>query len=358
MADEVIELIDADPRVFDSSSGPRRARIPAPRPVPRMRRRMIAVAVAAATALATWAILDAKPWAGEGPVLRLDDSHPTASQLTSQLILDLPTDQVQATTVHQQALPASRDLTAGGTVGYFFGDARATFNAADGSDRWFGWYATPVGSGAQPDLGTTTGTVAGAPASVRDSDGGIGIVQGVWGPVDGYMFTGAASNVTKNEFLAIADELRVQHGKAVVLHRVALGTLHPISRFADYFEIVNMIQRTRQNGLHLEGVVGVYYRKGASIVSMPANRSALDTVPFALSTAGDKPEVTTVRGQRALGFLPAGTRSAIESPTVIWWESGRLLIVSGGFDLKSTITLANSAHQATTSEWTAVSAVN
>jgi hypothetical protein len=353
VADELIELMDADPDVFGRSSS---GRVPAPYTPSTSRRRLIAGLVAVAAGGATYALFDDPPWADGGPQRTYRDTHPTTSTLSEQLVLDIPVNQVRATTLHTQALPASRNLLASGAVGYFFGAPGSTFDTTDGKDRWMGFYSMPTAAAQTPQVGKQTDTIAGAPASLQTGDNGL--TQVVWGPVEGSMFTAAAANLSRNEIASLGDQLRVRKNDVVVLNKAGLGTMQPIGRFSDYWTLVNMVQRVQQNGVHLDGVVGVFYNTGASITSMPANRSAIAMVPFVLGTTTSVPEPRRVHGASALGFAKGkGAFNGLPATTVMWWEGGRLVQVSGEGTLDDVAKLAQGAHVASATEWSAVQTV-
>jgi len=354
VADELIELIDADPDAFGRSPG---GRIPTPNSPSTSRRRLLAGFIAAAAAGGVYVLFDEAPWRDhDGPKRTYDDGHPTTSASSEQLLLDIPVSQVRATTLHAQALPASRNLLASGAVGYFFGDASASFDTKDGKDRWIGFYSLPAGAAGAPQVSTPTDTVAGAPATVQTNDNGL--TQMVWGPVEGSMITAAAANLSRNEIVSLAEQLRVQKSTVVLLNKAGLGALRPIGRFSDYWALVNMVHRVQQNGVHLDGVVGVFYNTGASITSMPANRSAVAMATFVLGTAKDEPLARKVHGLPAAAFAKGkGAFNGLPATTVLWWERGRLVQVSGEGTIDDVVKLAEGTHVASAADWSAVQAV-
>jgi hypothetical protein len=180
----------------------------------------------------------------------------------------------------------------------------------------------------------------------------------VWGPVEGSMFTAAAANISRNEIVSLAEQLRVRKSSVVVLNKAGLGKFRPIGRFADYWTLVNLVQRAQQNGVHLDGVVGVFYNTGASITSMPANRTAVAMAAFVLGTTTDQPVARTVHRQPAVVFAKGkGAFNGLPATTVMWWERGRLLQVSGEGTIDDVVKLAEGAHVATAADWSAVQAV-
>jgi len=350
----MIELIETDPDAFGRSPN---GRIPSPSSPSTSRRRLISGFIAVAAGAGVYVLFDEAPWRDhDGPKRTYDDSHPTTSDLSDQLLLDVPVSQVRATTLHTQALPASRNLLASGAKGYFFGDAKATFDTSDGKDRWMGFYALPTGASGAPQVSKQTDTVAGAPAALQQGDNGL--TQMVWGPVEGSMFTAAAANLSRNEIISLAEQVRVQKSAVVVLNKAGLGKLQPVGRFADYWTLVNMVQRVQQNGVHLDGVVGVFYNTGASVTSMPANRSAVAMAAFVLGTASDQPLARKVHGLPAAAFAKGkGAFNGLPATTVMWWERGRLVQVSGEGTVDDVVKLAEGAHVATAADWSAVQAV-
>jgi hypothetical protein len=356
VADELIELIEVDPEVF-GRGGTSRIPTPSNPSSGTTRRNLLAGMVAVGTAVGVSVLFDEAPWRdNDGPTRTYDDSHPTTAALTEQLLLDVPVSQVRATTLHTQALPASRNLLASGAVGYFFGDPKATFDTGDGTDRWMGFYALPTGASGAPKVDAKTDTVAGAPATLQQ--GKNGLTQMVWGPVEGSMFTAAAANISRNEIVSLAEQLRVRKSSVVVLNKAGLGKFRPIGRFADYWTLVNLVQRAQQNGVHLDGVVGVFYNTGASITSMPANRTAVAMAAFVLGTTTDQPVARTVHRQPAVVFAKGkGAFNGLPATTVMWWERGRLLQVSGEGTIDDVVKLAEGAHVATAADWSAVQAV-
>jgi hypothetical protein len=353
VADEMIELIETDPEAFGRAPS---GRIPTPYAPSTTRRKLIAGVVAVAAAGGVVQLFDDPPWGDGGPKRTYDDSHPTTSGLSEQLLLDVPVSQVRATTLHTQALPASRNLLASGAVGYFFGEANASFDTSDGKDRWMGFYSLPAGAAEAPQVGKQTDTIAGAPATITVADNGDSQVS--WGPVEGRMFTAAAANVSRNEIVSLAEQLRVEKNTVVVLNKAGLGKLLPIGRFSDYWALVNMVQRVQQNGVHLDGVVGVFYNTGASITSMPANRSAVAMASFVLGTAEDRPLSRKVHGLAAAAIAKGtGAFNGLPATTVMWWERGRLVQVSGEGTVDDVVKLAEGAHVASTDDWSAVQAV-
>jgi hypothetical protein len=356
VADELIELIESDPGAFGRSPGGG-ASNPSPfSPASASRRRLLAGFLAVAAGGVTYAVFDDPPWADSGPQRTFRDDHPTTSVLSQQLLLDVPVNQVRATTLHTQALPAANNLLASGAVGYFFGEAGATFDTGDGKDRWLGFYAMPSAASGAPQVGKQTDSIAGAPAALQTADNGL--TQVVWGPVEGSMFTAAAANLSRNEIVSLGEQLRVRKDSVVVLNKAGLGTLRPIGRFSDYWTLVNLVQRAQQNGVHLEGVVGVFYNTGASITSMPANRSAIAMVAFVLGTKANAPESRTVHGAPAVAFEKGkGAFNGLPATTVMWWEGGRLVQVSGEGTVDDVAKLAASAHVASATDWSAVQGV-
>lgn len=362
--DELIELIDADPSVFGGSSGrgagdgagwgrgsgrgrddesepdsPRRT-LPW-RPILLCTGAALLVGGVVAT-LAVW-----QPWVDD-PRLVLTDVRAAESELSQQLVLDPAPDDVAGTTLDgvAEGMPWRDD-----SVGYFFTSQDATIEPDDGGDQWFGFFAEPSGGQSAP-LIFGQRQIAGAPAELsNESDGEL--IQLAWGPVDGYTFTAAASNLTEDAAVAIAEQLRVVDDRPVVLDRAALGELMPLGSFGDYTSLIMLSAFSQNTERSLNGLVGVYYGDNdRSVVSTVGNASALDMVPFALH---DEVTEGTVHGERALGFsVIAGAFGGFQVATVVWWEGGRLVFVVARGTIDEAFAVAETVRPATDAEWATV----
>ena len=81
-------------------------------------------------------------------------------------------------------------------------------------------------------------------------------------------------------------------------------------------------------------------------------------VSFVLGTQADSPEPRTVHGLPAVAFAKGkGAFNGIAATTVMWWEGGRLVQVSGEGTIDDVTKSAQSAHVATAADWSAVKAV-
>jgi hypothetical protein len=350
---ELIELIDADPTAFglpasrtvvDSEERPARS--------PRRGRLLVAMAVATVTALLVAGLFTWKPWADD-PRLALPDPPVAAPELSSHLVLDLPVDRVRATTLQDPGSEAGFTPPAG-AVGHFLGGEGARLQTGDGNTvPWFGFFGRPAKS---DDAIFSQGvTVAGAPAEMSEETPGE--VQLAWGPVDGFIFTAVGEHLDQAATLAIAEQLRIQDGQPVLLDRAAAPDLHPIGSYGDFATAATLVQFAQNNNRGTERVTGLYYGyPGQSVVSMEANRSVIDMLPFVLNSTAHE---GTVHGGRALGFTKgAGPFGGFDTSMVFWWEGGRLILVAGGDDLDATFALAEGTRVATDDEWATVMAVD
>ena len=355
---ELIEVIDADPSAFGAIPRPRAVDEPSDLP-PRTDHptsgswRWVAAAavlVAAIIGLFAW-----HPWSGTESLV-LADPRPVDSELTERLVFDSPPSDLRlaslgASTEQDEQTPPIWNSE---SIGYFLGVPDATFDPDDGSDRWFGFYALPADLPNTP-LVFGQRKIAGAPAEVSDESGGS-LVDLAWGPVDGYTFAASASQMTVDEAVAIAEQLRIVRGRPVVVDRSVLGALQPLGAFGNYVTLATLIQFAKNNGRGQDGVVGLYYGfDGHSVVSVPGNAASLDFVRFVMD-----PDVQerTVHGQRAVGFTKgSGPFGGFDTSTVVWWEGGRVVLVAGDGDLSATFDLAESVRPATDQEWKEVVAL-
>jgi hypothetical protein len=344
-----IELIDADPSVF---GGAPRPTTPAPEGEPRPRRpfptRAVLLGGAVCLVLAGLVVglLAWKPWYDD-PRLVLDDTRVRASELSERLLFDPAPSELRGTTEDGEALDGAEAWSAT-SVGYFFTDAGATFDPDDGDDRWFGFYARPVSDPRTPLIFGQT-TIAGAPAEVSDETNGD-LVEMAWGPVEGFTFTAAASNLTVEQATAIAEQLRIEEGKPVLLDDRTLLGLEPLGSFGDYISLMTLSQFTQDNGAGLDRLVGLYYGYDReSVVSIPGRQTALDMVEFVLNHT---PKEGQVHGLPAYGFTKgSGPFGGFDVSTVVWWEGGRLIFVAGAGEVDDVFDLAETVRPATDEEW-------
>jgi hypothetical protein len=178
-----------------------------------------------------------------------------------------------------------------------------------------------------------------------------------WGAVDGFIFTAVGEHLDQAATLAIAELLRIQDGQPVLLDRAAAPDLHPIGSYGDFATAATLVQFAQNNNRGTSRVTGLYYGyPGQSVVSMEANRSVMDMLPFVLNSSAHE---GTVHGAPALGFTKgAGPFGGFDMSMVFWWEGGRLILVAGGDDLDATFALAEGTRVATDDEWTLVMAVD
>jgi hypothetical protein len=183
----------------------------------------------------------------------------------------------------------------------------------------------------------------------------------VWGPIDGLMYSATTSGLTDAESVALAGALRVDGHDVVVDHPGALVGMEPIGSFYDYLTVTTLLRSAQDSGQQDQGVVGVYYGfRTQSVVSTPANESALELVPFILSNRHhrDGDDALTVHGEPAVGFTKgAGPFGAFDITAVVWWEGGRLVMVTSTDVLQPTISLAETVRPASPQEWAAVEGV-
>jgi hypothetical protein len=350
---DLIELIDADPTAFglpapSTEAEPHELRARSPLGG----RRLLALALAAVTALLVAALFAWKPWVDD-PLLALPDPPVTAAQLSSHLVLDLPVERVRATTL-QDPGPEAGFTPPAGAVGHFLGGTGARLQTGDGNTvPWFGFFGRPAKS--DDALFSQGVVVAGAPAEMSEETPGE--VQLAWGPVDGFIFQAVGVHLDQAATLAIAEQLRIRGGQPVLLDRNAADGLHPIGSFGDYTAAATLVQFAQNNNRGTERVTGLYYGyPGQSVVSMEANRSVIDMLPFVLNSTAHE---GTVHGGRALGFTKgAGPFGGFDTSMVFWWEGGRLILVAGGDDLDATFALAEGTRVATDDEWATVMAVD
>lgn len=358
---EPIEVIDADPSAFGPaprSAAPadgrsERERDPeAPDAPPRSWPWISAVAVvlvAAMVALLAWS-----PWSG-GTSLVLTDPRPAESELTERLVFDEPPSELRLAVLGREDGGGndSGPIWNSESIGYFFGAPGATFDPDDGTDRWFGFFALPSDHPSTP-LVFGQREIAGAPAEVSDETEGA-LVDMAWGPVDGYTFTAAGSQMTIDEAVTIAEQLRIVDGRPVVVDDSVLDGMEGLGAFGDYVALATLVQYAQNNGRGVDGLIGLYYGfDGHSVVSVQGNESTLDLVGFVMDPDAEE---RTVHGQRAVGFTKgAGPFGGFDTSTVLWWEGGRVVLVAGDGDLSATFDLAESVRPATDEEWAEVEA--
>jgi hypothetical protein len=357
---ELIEVIDADPAAFGpaprASTRPDHDRTPesverAPRSWPWISAVTLVLA-GVVVALLAWS-----PWSGRTSLV-LADPRATDSELTERLVFDEPPSDLRLAVVGAEVgsgtNAADTPIWNSRSVGYFFGAPDATFDPDDGSDRWFGFYALPSDHPSTP-LIFGQREIAGAPAEVANETEGA-LVDLAWGPVDGYTFTAAGSQMTIDEAVAIAEQLRIVDGRPVVVDDAALDGLEQLGAFGDYVALATLLQYAQNNGRGLDGLVGLYYGfDGHSVVSVPGYETALDLVGFVMDPGADE---RTVHGHRALGFTKgAGPFGGFDTSTVLWWEGGRVILVAGDGDLSATFDLAETVRPATDEEWAEVEAL-
>ncbi len=364
MRDEIerIELIDADPGAFGQvagsptaeSSAPSTPRTGAPgssRPFPR-KIVLVGLACLAVVGFLAAGLVWWSPWKHD-PRLTLPDPRATEFALSDRLIFD-PEPSELRTALLGTADDAVESPWTNGSSGYFFGEPDATFDPEDGDDRWLGFFARSIDDPGTPFIFGQR-TIAGAPAEVSDESKGA-LIRLAWGPVDGWVFTAAASHVTVDEAIAVAEQLRMIDGRPVLLDRRLLPELDPLGPFGDYVTIATLTSLAQDTGRPIDDINGLYYGfGGASVVSMPGNESAIDMVRFVLDV--DVRE-GTVHGRRAVGWSKgAGPFGGIDRTTVLWWEGGRVVLVAGDGDLDATFALAERVRPATDAEWSTVADV-
>ena len=343
----IIEFIDVDPGAF----GPVDAVAPPPpshRPVP-WKPVLTVAGVMVVFGLVVGGIFVWKPWE-QNPRLRLADPRAAESSLSERLVFSPEPSDLRTSLLGTDA-DANPSAWRDGSVGYLFGEPDATLNPEDDTDRWFGFTARPS---SDPDTPMVLGTeqISGVPAEVSDETGGD-LVSLAWGPLDGWTFNAAASHLTADEAIAIAEQLHIVDGTPVLDDRTVLRTLQPLGPFGDFSAIRTIVTYAQNAGEPMQDVYGVYYGFGGqSVVSVPGNESALDMIPFVLDV---EPEERTVHGRRAVGFAKgAGPFGAIDRTTVLWWEGGRIVLVAGDDDLDATFRLAETVHEASDAEWARV----
>ncbi|MBI4934270.1 MAG: hypothetical protein HY828_10355 [Actinobacteria bacterium] len=359
---ELIEVFDADPSAFGPSprsasrtgdptepGDDREAPDAPPRSWPWISVVSV-VLVAAMVALLVWS-----PWSGTTSLV-FTDPRPAESELTERLVFDDPPSDLRLA-----ALGSGGDDADNGpiwnseSIGYFFGSPDATFDPDDGIDRWFGFFALPSDHPSTP-LVFGQREIAGAPAEVSDETQGA-LVDMAWGPVDGYTFTAAGSQMTIDEAVAIAEQLRIVDGRPVVVDDSVLDGMVGLGPFGDYVALATLVQYAQNNGRGVDGLVGLYYGfDGHSVVSVPGNATTLDLVGFVMQPDAEE---RTVHGLPAIGFTKgAGPFGGFDSSTVLWWEGGRVILVAGDGDLSATFELAESVRPATDEEWAEVVALD
>lgn len=306
------------------------------------------VLVGAVAALLVWS-----PWRSDDALV-LADPRREAAALTERLVFDPPPAELRSVALGT-VLRTERSAWNSRSTGYFFAVPGATFDPDDGDDRWFGFYALPSDDPSAP-LVFGRDRIAGAPAEVADESGG-NLVDLAWGPVGGYTFAAAGSQMSIDEAIAVAEQLRIVDGRPVVLEPDALGDMRPLGPFGDYVVLATLLQYASDNGAPTHDVTGLYYGfAGQSVVSMPGDQSVFDLVPFVLSPDAEE---RTVRGRRAVGFTKgAGPFGGFDRSTVLWWEDGRVVQVAGDGDLSATFDLAETVRPATDEEWADVEAVS
>ncbi|MEN9644732.1 MAG: hypothetical protein RL238_1401 [Actinomycetota bacterium] len=350
-----IELIDADPTVFGgapraAASEPEQPASPR-RPFP-TRAVLVSGLVCLVMAGLVAGLLAWKPWYDD-PRLVLDDTRVRASELSERLVFDPPPSELRASTEHGNDIDAAEAWSAN-SVGFFFADPEATFDPDDGDDRWFGFYARPSSDPRTPLIFGQT-TIAGAPAEVsNETDGDL--IEMAWGPVDGFTYTAAASHLTVEQATAIADQLRIEEGKPVLLDDRTLVGLEPLGSFGDYLTLLTLSQFTQDTGAGLDRLVGVYYGfDREAVVSVPGRPEALDMLWFVLNL---RPTEGEVHGLPAYGFTKgAGPFGGMDVSTVVWFEGGRIIIVAAAGEVDEVFELAQTVRPATDDEWQAVLAL-
>ncbi len=348
MSDDVphIELIDVDPVAFGPVDPP-----PPPAPPRQVPWKAVSVVagIVVALGLAVAGLFMWKPWQPE-LTLRLADPRATTWDLSERLIFDPEPSDLRQSLLGTDP-DAAESAWQSGSVGYFLAEDGATFDPTDGKDRWFGFTARPS---SDPDTPMVLGTeqISGVPAEVSDETGGD-LVQLAWGPLDGWTFNAAAAQMTKDEAMAIAEQLRIVDGKAVVLDRRALDRLAPRGPYGDFVTLRTLTAFAQNNGGAMSDVYAVYYGfDGQAVVSTPGNASVTDMGTFLF---GDDAKPGTVHGQPAIGFTKgAGPFGGLDRSSVIWWEGGRAILVAGNGDLDATFRLAETVAPATDAQWAKV----
>jgi hypothetical protein len=136
----------------------------------------------------------------------------------------------------------------------------------------------------------------------------------------------------------------------VVLNRTALRDLRPLASFGSYLALMAVQLSSPSAPPRVEHTAAVFYGDGRqSVISSPAPEATLGMVQFMF---GDKGTAGTVHGHDALGLMHgSGPFGELNRSTVMWWEGGRLVAVTGGSDLATTFELAESVRPATDAEW-------
>lgn len=346
---ELIELIDVDPGVFGQAA--------APPPPPRERHPfpwapvLTTLAVLATGGLLAGALMWWSPWEDD-PRLALPDPRATEFELSERLVFDPEPSELRNVVLGTDDDAIESPWTNGST-GYFFSEPDATFDPEDGTDRWFGFFARSIDDPGTPFIFGQR-QIAGAPAEVSDESEGS-LIRLAWGPVDGWVFTAAASHTTVEAAIAIAEQLRMVDGRPLLLDRRVLPGLDPLGPFGDYVTIGTLTSYAQDTPRAVEGMTALYYGfDGVSVVSMPGNESAIDMVRFVLDV---EVREGTVHGRRAVGWSKgAGPFGGIDRTTVLWWEGGRVVLVAGDGDLDATFARAETVREATDEEWATVQA--
>ena len=339
---ELIELIDADPGAFGvprhtTTQPPDRERTPVPWKGVLIGLAAVVVLAGVVSGVMAWA-----PWEPD-PRMVLDDQRDYPTELSSHLVFGRPATPRDGAS---ETGPGADVKWQDGRPGYFFAEPGATFQTADGTAAWFGFVAVPAKDGPKID---GTRTIAGAPAQVSDR-GEFAELALSWGPIDGWVFSALTVQMKVEDAVALAEQLRMVDGHPVVRDRAALKTLQPLGPMGAYQALMAIQSAGVDSTSSFEHTAAVFYGDGRqSVVSTPAPDNTLAMVQFMFHEKGKK---GSVHGHDALGLVhSAGPFGDPDRSTVMWWEGGRLVAVTGGSDLSHTFELAESVRPATTGEW-------
>lgn len=363
-----IDIIDAEPLAFGPSErATTSADLPAEPLAPRRRRWLIPVAIGGTAALAVAAVtlLVWQPWENHGGVtVSFPPGTAATAALTDELVFAEPPADLIAATLGDVATDAEGGLTnLQNAVGYLFGEPGASFDTGrGGTGRWAAFYAVPAQSldAKVLEVGDGSATVQGAPA-LRTTSVGSRTTEINFGPLGGYMYSVATSELSQAESLAFAEAVSLDHGTPVVNDSTVLGDMRPLGSIADFAAVLGLVVVVGEPGVAQAGIVSAQYAtegKTYSVTSHPADTSALTMVSFFFGAG----EETTVHGQPALAFDidPADPLLAFGSGSgtvVAWIEGGRLVIVTGPDGPVATTALAESVRPATDAEWVEVARV-
>ncbi|MDP2291643.1 MAG: hypothetical protein Q8M22_10670 [Actinomycetota bacterium] len=362
-----IDILDADPNAFAALPQPPddHGTTPGTTPEPVARRRprwLVPALVASAVALVAGGVLVWQPWAGDtdtGGVSFPSGTTGDGEPLTEQLVFGDPPGELA-----DASIGGNDDGFTGfgvDAVGYFFAEPSAKFQFGEGgAGRWAAFFAVPEDSDDAPDVdvdmeGATAGTVQGSPASITVE---AQLLSVSFGPVDGWMFSVATSDLSRAETLAFAEAVSVDGETAVIADSTVLGEMLPLGDVDDYFGALQLVLQLSAFGQLGGDAVSLRYdddELNFTVGSVPAGEHSLEMLQFVFGEGAGAASTIRVHGLPAIAATTDEQFMGDGSVTfVAWVEGGRLVMVSGPDDPDALVALAETVRPATDEEWAEV----